>query len=52
MTRLAVLALVALAITPLHQAAPQELDFVPVGVRYSPDDSPTRRAIDLDAIVS
>jgi hypothetical protein len=53
MTRLAGLALVVLAAlpaAPVQETTPQELDFVPVGVRYTPDESPTRRAIDLDAI--
>jgi hypothetical protein len=50
MTRLAVIALLALWLPPMSQAAPQELDFVPVGVRYPADSSPDRRTIDRDTI--
>ena len=50
MTRLAVLALLVLWLAPISQPTPQELDFVPVGVRYAADPDPARRAIDLDTI--
>jgi hypothetical protein len=36
--------------TPIPQAPPQELDFVPVGVRYAAAAEPGRRAIDHDTI--
>ena len=50
MSRLAVLALLALWLAPVSQTPPQELDFVPVGVRYAADPDPARRAIDHDTI--
>jgi hypothetical protein len=50
MTRLAVLALLALSLPPASQPAPQEIDFVPVGVRYAADPGPGRRTIDYDTI--
>jgi hypothetical protein len=50
MTRLAVLALLALWLAPVAQAPPQEFDFVAVGVRYTADPNPGRRAIDHDTI--
>jgi hypothetical protein len=50
MSRLAVLALLALWLPPVSQPTPQELDFVPVGVRYAADPDPARRAIDQDTI--
>ena len=50
MITLAIFALLALWPAPSSQGTVQELDFVPVGVRYAPDASPTRRTIDLDAI--
>ena len=43
--------LALLALWPAQSPpAVQELDFVPVGVRYASDADPARRAIDLDAI--
>src|SRR5215204_846680 len=50
MTRLGVLVLLALWLPPAPQVPPQELDFVPVGVRYAADANPDRRAIDHDSI--
>jgi hypothetical protein len=50
MTGLAVLALLALRVLPLLQPTPQELDFVPSGVRYAADPDPARRSIDHDTI--
>jgi hypothetical protein len=50
MTRLAVLAFLALGLTTKVQPTPPELDFVPVGVRYAADSNPARRAIDHDTI--
>ena len=50
MIRLAILALLALCQALSPQTAAQELDFVPVGVRYPGDTSSARRTIDLDAI--
>ena len=52
MTRLAVLALLALGLPPVLQPSSQELDFVPVGVRYAADSNAVRRAIDHDTIRS
>ena len=50
MTRLAVLALLALWLPPSPQPTPQELDFMPVGVRYAADPNSARRTIDHDTI--
>jgi hypothetical protein len=50
MTRLAVLVVLALWLPAVPQPQPQELDFVPVGVRYAADADPGRRAIDHDTI--
>ena len=50
MTRLAVLALLTLWLQPAAQPTVQELDFVPVAVRYTDDSNPARRAIDHDTI--
>ena len=50
MTKLAVAALLVVWLAPISQPSPQELDFVPVGVRYAADPDPARRAIDHDTI--
>jgi hypothetical protein len=47
---LAIFALLPLSPAPVPQGTVQELDFVPIGVRYTPDPAPARRSIDLDAI--
>jgi len=50
MISLAVLVLLALSLPAVPQVPPQELDFVPVGVRYTAEANPARRAIDHDTI--
>ena len=50
MITLGLLALFTVWLAPLTGQAPQELDFVPVGVRYPADALPSRRALDLEAI--